>query len=65
MLRWFVCCSFYKDFIWVRRDDTGVRMEIVELPATAHPFYFGTQYHPEVRSASPRAVCVYVCVCGG
>ena len=35
-----------------RRDDTGVRMEIAELPATAHPFYFGTQYHPEVRLRS-------------
>ena len=33
----------------MNRDDTGVRMEIVELPATAHPFFFGTQYHPEVR----------------
>ena len=37
----------------MNRDDTGVRMEIVELPATAHPFFFGTQYHPEVR-LSPR-----------
>ena len=32
------------------RDDTGIRMEIAELSRDIHPFYFGTQYHPEVRT---------------
>eukprot|EP00617_Octactis_speculum_P028084 CAMPEP_0185753270 /NCGR_PEP_ID=MMETSP1174-20130828/11988_1 /TAXON_ID=35687 /ORGANISM="Dictyocha speculum, Strain CCMP1381" /LENGTH=551 /DNA_ID=CAMNT_0028431029 /DNA_START=192 /DNA_END=1847 /DNA_ORIENTATION=+ len=34
----------------VGRDETGQRMEIAELPRTVHPFYFGTQYHPEFKS---------------
>jgi len=41
------------------QDDTGTRMEIVELPRSAaggtggggaHPFFFGVQYHPEFKS---------------
>lgn len=32
-------------------SDKGVRMEIVELPADKHDFYFGTQYHPEYTSS--------------
>eukprot|EP01036_Dinobryon_divergens_P029812 gene29812-38966_t len=43
------------------RDDTGVRMEIVELPATAHPFFFGTQYHPEFKSRPNRPSPPFFC----
>jgi len=25
-------------------------VEIIELPKSAHPFFIGTQYHPEYRS---------------
>jgi CTP synthase len=25
-------------------------VEIIELPASSHPFFLGTQYHPEYRS---------------
>mmetsp|Transcript_28837 Transcript_28837/g.99375 ORF Transcript_28837/g.99375 Transcript_28837/m.99375 type:complete len:554 (+) Transcript_28837:23-1684(+) len=32
------------------KDDTGTRMEIAELPRADHPFYLGTQYHPEFKS---------------
>lgn len=32
----------------IGRDDTGMRMEIAERPA--HPFFVGTQYHPEFLS---------------
>lgn len=33
---------------FVGRDETGQRMEILELDN--HPFFVGTQYHPEYRS---------------
>ena len=34
---------------FVGRDETGVRMEIVELgPEHDHPFFVGAQFHPEV-----------------
>ena len=35
---------------FVGRDTTGERMEIVELARDTHPFYLGTQYHPEFKS---------------
>merc|ERR1712072_759453 len=31
-------------------DDRGQRMEIIELRESDHPFYFGTQYHPEFKT---------------
>ena len=34
----------------VGRDDTGERMEISELPSSAHPYYVGCQFHPEFLS---------------
>ena len=34
---------------FVGRDETGTRMEIVELaPELDHPFFIGSQFHPEV-----------------
>jgi len=35
---------------FVGRDDTGTRMEIMELPSTIHPYFVATQYHPEYIS---------------
>ncbi|HLD69638.1 MAG TPA: CTP synthase, partial [Candidatus Omnitrophota bacterium] len=32
------------------RSPDGVLMEIAELPQKAHPFYLGTQFHPEFKS---------------
>ena len=40
--------------IFSGRDDQGVRMEIAELPRSEHPFYFGTQFHPEFKSRPNR-----------
>ncbi len=37
---------------FVGRDTTGQRMEIIELEG--HPYYFGTQYHPEFKSRPNR-----------
>ena len=36
------------------KDDKNERMEIVELPRVKHPFYFGVQYHPELKSRPER-----------
>lgn len=35
---------------FVGKDETGQRMEIAELPTSVHPFFLGTQYHPEFLS---------------
>lgn len=35
---------------FVGKDKTGARMEIVELDREKHPFFLGTQYHPEFQS---------------
>jgi len=32
------------------RSPSGVLMEIAELPKNKHPFYLGTQFHPEFKS---------------
>jgi CTP synthase len=32
------------------RSPSGVLMEIAELPKSVHPFYLGTQFHPEFKS---------------
>lgn len=35
---------------FVARDETGQRMEISELDRSEHPFFLGTQFHPELKS---------------
>ena len=35
---------------FVGRDDTGTRMEVMELPTAVHPYFVATQYHPEYIS---------------
>lgn len=40
------------DFVGV--NGTGNRVEILELPREVHPFYMGTQYHPEFTSRPLR-----------
>lgn len=39
-----------KGLVFSGQDTTGMRMEIVELSKNDHPFYFGTQFHPEFTS---------------
>lgn len=50
------------------KDEFGVRMEILELPRTVHPFYCGVQYHPEFTSKNFKANSLFVkyilAVCG-
>ena len=38
--------------IYVGKDDTGQRCEIMEL--MDHPYFVGTQYHPEFKSRPGR-----------
>ena len=35
---------------FVGRDESGQRMEIVELPQSVHRFFLATQFHPEFKS---------------
>ena len=41
-----------KGMIYVGKDETGQRCEIMELKG--HPYYVGTQYHPEFKSRPGR-----------
>ena len=36
------------------KDDKKERMEIAEIDRSEHPFYFGTQFHPEFKSRPNR-----------
>jgi len=40
--------------IFSGKDEKGERMEITELPESMHPFYFGSQFHPEFTSRPHR-----------
>ena len=35
---------------FVGKDETGMRMEVAELPRSDHKYYVGCQYHPEFQS---------------
>ena len=35
---------------FVGKDETGQRMEVIELPVDQHPFFVAVQYHPEFLS---------------
>jgi len=39
-----------KGMIFSGRSPDGVLMEIAELPKSKHPFFLGTQFHPELKS---------------
>jgi CTP synthase len=41
------------------KDETGQRMEIVELPAEVHPYFVAVQYHPEYQSRPQRPAPVF------
>ncbi|KAF5180893.1 Ctp synthase [Thalictrum thalictroides] len=51
---------------FVGKDESGERMEIVELPS--HPFYVGVQFHPEFKSRpgkpSPLFLGLLAAACG-
>ncbi|XP_031373426.1 CTP synthase [Punica granatum] len=43
---------------FVGRDETGRRMEILELPG--HPYYVGVQFHPEFKSRPGRPSALFL-----
>ncbi|KAF9688144.1 hypothetical protein SADUNF_Sadunf02G0166600 [Salix dunnii] len=43
---------------FVGKDETGKRMEILELPS--HPFYIGVQFHPEFKSRPRRPSALFL-----
>ncbi|KAK7269632.1 hypothetical protein RIF29_22365 [Crotalaria pallida] len=43
---------------FVGRDESGKRMEILELPS--HPFYVGAQFHPEFKSRPGRPSALFL-----
>ena len=53
---------------FVGKDDTGTRMEIVELDRATHPYFLGTQFHPEFQSRplepSPPFLGLILAACG-
>lgn len=54
------------DLLFTGKDETGQRMEIVELPS--HPYYIGVQFHPEFTSRpgkpSPLFLGLIAAACG-
>ncbi|GAY42526.1 hypothetical protein CUMW_067600 [Citrus unshiu] len=47
---------------FVGRDETGRRMEIVELPS--HPYFIGVQFHPEFKSRPGKPSAVFLGLIG-
>ncbi|XP_058076141.1 uncharacterized protein LOC131224787 isoform X5 [Magnolia sinica] len=43
---------------FVGKDETGKRMEILELPT--HPYYVGVQFHPEFKSRPGRPSALFL-----
>ena len=43
-----------KGLYFTGKDDSNTRMEIAELPQSVHPYYIGTQFHPEYKSRPYR-----------
>lgn len=43
---------------FVGKDESGQRMEILELPS--HPFYVGVQFHPEFKSRPGRPSALFL-----
>jgi len=42
------------------KDETGLRMEVVELPRDTHPYFVATQFHPEFKSRPMRPSPVFL-----
>ncbi|KAA3471435.1 CTP synthase [Gossypium australe] len=43
---------------FVGKDETGKRMEVLELPS--HPFYIGVQFHPEFKSRPGKPSALFL-----
>jgi CTP synthase len=49
-----------KGFVFSGTSPDGRLVEFVELPAAVHPYYVGTQAHPELRSRPTRAHPLFI-----
>ena len=49
-----------KGFVFSGTSPDGRLVEFVELPVTVHPYYVGTQAHPELRSRPTRAHPLFI-----
>jgi len=49
-----------KGFVFSGTSPDGRLVEFVELPASVHPYYVGTQAHPELRSRPTRAHPLFI-----
>ncbi|KAH9330115.1 hypothetical protein KI387_002223, partial [Taxus chinensis] len=46
--------------MFVGKDGTGRRMEILELHSRSHPYFVGVQFHPEFKSRPGKASAVFL-----
>lgn len=46
--------------MFVGKDETGRRMEILELSEVDHPYFVGVQFHPEFKSRPGKASAVFL-----
>ncbi len=53
-----------KGFVFSGTSPDGRLVEFVELPAEVHPYYVGTQAHPELRSRPTRAHPLFIGLIG-
>ena len=53
-----------KGFVFSGTSPDGRLVEFVELPAEVHPYYVGTQAHPELRSRPTRAHPLFIGLVG-
>ncbi|MEY4137728.1 MAG: hypothetical protein RL205_1856 [Actinomycetota bacterium] len=49
-----------KGFVFSGTSPDGRLVEFVELPGSVHPYYLGTQAHPELRSRPTRAHPLFI-----
>lgn len=49
-----------KGLLFSGKDETQQRMEVVELPASAHPYFVAVQFHPEFKSRPQRPAPVFL-----
>ena len=46
--------------IFSGKDETGQRMEIIELSQDKHPYFIGSQFHPEFNSRPLRPAPMFL-----
>jgi len=47
-------------FVGKNTDESGERMEVVELPQSVHPYFVGAQFHPEFTSRPEKPNALFL-----